>query len=301
MQLAIIGATASMRWRRAIPVLVRWTMSCLAACLVALASSSAAASSCALPAEPTVLDALASVEGPLPALPELAASDPARVLLQRSSRRVEGEDVVAVDAEIAASDVYGVPWPTAAGNESDRSPTAQAVAAWAEAASRSVSAYGVFVHDRSLGAIVAAGTYWTSPLLDRLEVTRLTAPWPGAMPNARLLAASGSCRVDVRTWLELPVELVEQMTALDDDEADASTSVYLVANVPGRDPARSWIDLDELLDAVTFDHPATRDATSFYAWFVGPSANPVTLARALPRVRSNLGPRALWGLVQDLR
>ncbi|MDZ7707663.1 MAG: hypothetical protein U5J97_07165 [Trueperaceae bacterium] len=239
-------------------------------------------------------DALASIEGPLPALPELAASDPARTLLQDPSRRSEGD---AVDPEIAAGQVYGVPWPAVA---EDHAPTAQAVAAWAQAASRSVSAYGVFVHDRSLGAIVAAGTYWTSPLVDRLEVTRLAAPWPGAMPNARLLATSGSCRVTVRTWLELPVELVEEMTALD-DETDASASVYLVANVPGGDPARSWIDLDELLDAVTFDHPATRDATSFYLWFVGPSANPVTLARALPRVRSNLGPRALWGLVQDLR
>lgn len=289
---------------------------CLAACLVALAASSAAASTCSLPSQPSALDAMVSIEGPLPALPELASSGPARTLLQRPVRR--GEDA-AVDLELAASEVYGVPWPPAAGGEAASSvaaggetaggetvdgdaPPAEAVAAWARAAAGSVSAYGVFVHDRSLGAIVAAGTYWTSPLLDRLEVSRLAAPWPGAMPNARLLAASGSCLVEVRTWLELPVELVEDLTAIDADADDGEgAAVYLVATVPGSDPARSWIDLDELLAAATFDHPATRDATSFHAWFAGSRASPVTLARALPRVRSNLGPRALWGLVQDLR
>ena len=263
-----------------------------------VATGATAAWACTLPPRPGLVDALVSVEGRLPALPELAVSDAARVLLQRPLDRGEPSSA---GLEIAASEVYGVPWP-AAGPQQAQDDVARAadVADWARAASRSVSAYGVFVRDSALGAIVATGTYWTSPLLDRLEVRRLDGPWPGSMPNARLLAAAGSCQVPARTWLELPIELVEEMTTPDERAGDEAY-VYLVANVPGGEPARRWIGLDELPAAVTFDHPATRDAVAFHAWFAGPTVDPVTLARALPRVRSNLGPRALWGLVQDLR
>ncbi|MCA1790155.1 MAG: hypothetical protein LC667_09940, partial [Thioalkalivibrio sp.] len=93
--------TAPLRWRRAWPSLIRW----LTACLLALASSGAAASACALSARPTLLDALTRIEGPLPALPELAASDAARVLLQRPLHRGEEQSI---GVEIAASEVYGV-------------------------------------------------------------------------------------------------------------------------------------------------------------------------------------------------
>ena len=294
MPLAIVGATASVRWRRA-----RWTLvRGLTASLVALVASGATAAwACALPAQPSLVDALVSIEGRLPALPELAASDAARLLLQRPLQHAAAPSVA---LEIAASEVYGVPWPAEDVENAEGDAPPPAIAEWARTASRSVSAYGVFVRDRSLGAIVAAGTYWASPLLDRLEVRRLDGPWPGSMPNARLLATAGSCQVQARTWLELPIELLTEMTTLDESTAD-DAYVYLVVTLPGGEPARRWIGLDELVAAVTFDHPATRDAVAFHAWFAGPTVDPVTLARALPRVRSNLGPRALWGLVQDLR
>ena len=289
------GATASSRWRCARRTLGRG----LTAGLVALfASAATVAWACTLPLQPSLTDALIAIEGRLPALPELAVSEAARRLLQRPLDRCEGSSA---GLAIAASEVYGVPWPATVGQEAQGDAAAAAdVADWVRSASGSVSAYGVFVRDRSLGAIVAAGTYWTSPLLDRLEVRKLEGPWPGSMPNTRLLASAGSCQVRARTWLELPIELVEEMTTAD-ERADDEAYVYLVANVPGGEPARRWIGVDELVAAVTFDHPATRDAVSFHAWFAGPTIDPVALARALPRVRSNLGPRALWGLVQDLR
>ena len=52
---------------------------------------------------------------------------------------------------------------------------------------------------------------------------------------------------------------------------------------------------------MTFRHIATFDLDAFTAWFAGESPGPVALTRALPQLRSSLGPRDLWALLRDVR
>ena len=251
--------------------------------VVALASFAALACS----PEPLPHDfasALASVEGALPPVPEVVASPDGKAVLEGLGR----PPGTAPDPLAAVGRIYGAPL---AG-----SLDGAAWDAWADRAARRVRAYGVFVRDAASGRIVAAGSYWVSPLVDRLQVVRLSAPVVAREPSAELLWAVGSCRVPVREWIVIDVDVARDLLT-----ASGDVQAYLVAKGgPGEAPQRRWVGGDELLAAATFAHPATADLNAFSLWFVGSGPGPVALARAVPRVRSTLGPSDLWALIRGV-
>lgn len=229
--------------------------------------------------------AVATVEGALPPVPEVVASPDGKAVLASLGPRpgATPEPIAAAgrvyDEPLAAS-MYGA-----------------ALDAWAERAARHVRAYGVFVRDGSSGRIVAAGSYWVSPLVDRLQVVRLAAPVTTLEPSAELLRALGSCHVPVREWIVIELDVARDLLT-----ASGDVHAYLVAKGgPGEVPVRRWVEGGDLMEAAAFMHPATEDLASFSAWFVGSGPGPVALARAVPRVRSTLGPKDLWELIRGIR
>lgn len=233
----------------------------------------------------SLADAVTRIEAALPSVPEVVAAPDAKTVLEA----LDGPARATAEAYRSASRIYGEPL----------SPDADAVAlaSWAARAAAGVRAYGVFVRDDG-GRLVAAGAYWVSPLATRLQVVRLDeARTYAGVPDAGLLEVVGSCLVSVRDWIEIPTSVLgDLLTASDDVQA------YLVAaGGPGGATQRRWVDGDEVLEAATFAHPATSDLHAFSMWFVGSGPGPAALARALPRVRSTLGPGDLWTLIRGVR
>lgn len=258
----------------------------LAAAIVIGASSWASATACGPGGAPwSLAGAVTRIEAALPPVPEVVAAPDAKTVLEA----LDGP--ARADAELyrAASRVYGEPLSPDA--------DAAALASWAARAAAGVRAYGVFVRDDG-GRLVAAGAYWVSPLATRLQVVRLDERRSGAGgPDAALLDAVGSCLVPVREWIEVPTSVLGDLLA-----ASGDVQAYLVADGgPGGAPQRRWVDGDDLLAAATFAHPATADLHAFSMWFVGSGPGPVALARAVPRVRSTLGPSDLWTLIRGIR
>jgi hypothetical protein len=258
----------------------------LATAIALGASSLASAVACGPVGAPRSLaDAVTRIESALPSVPEVVASPDAKTVLEAL------DDPPRADAELyrAASRVYGEPL----------SPDADAVAltSWAARAAAGVRAYGVFVRDDG-GRLVAAGAYWVSPLATRLQVVRLDeARIDAGVPDAALLETVGSCLVSVRDWIEIPTSVLDDLLTASDD-----VQAYLVADGgPGAATQRRWVDGDDLLEAAGFTHPATADLHAFSMWFVGSGPGPVALARAVPRVRSTLGPSDLWTLIRGVR
>lgn len=250
------------------------------------AFSGAVAHACTedVPASSGLTAAIGQVEGTLPTVPEVANGTDAALVLR--ALRDGSEDADTLDA---AGRLYRV---SLAANAD-----AAAVGAWASVAAESVRAYGVFVRDADAGRIVAAGAYWVSPLVTRLHVVRLPNDASSRLPDQALLDAVGSCEVEVDEWIEIPIDLADRLIARSD-----GAQAYLAWMEPGRSSAeRRWIDVDALLEAAAFRHPATSGLSSFSAWFVGSGPGPVALGRALPRVRSSLGPRDLWTLIRGIR
>ncbi len=230
-------------------------------------------------------DAIARVEADLPSVPEVVRHPDAKTVLE-ALRRPPTPTVGSYDA---AARVYGAPL--------DPTSDVQALRAWAVLAARGVRAYGLFVEDETGGRIVAAGAYWVSPLVSRLQVVRLDAPIDGRTPDAEALAAVGSCHVGVRDWIVIPSEVANDLL-----RASEEVQVYLVASGgPDEQPVRRWLDGAELLEAASFVHPATAGLGGFSAWFVGSGPGPLVLARALPKVRATLGPGDLWELIRGIR
>lgn len=230
-------------------------------------------------------DAVTRIEASLPSAPEVVAPPDAKTVLSS----LDGPARADAEAYRAASRIYGEPL----------SPDADAVAlaAWADRAAARVRAYGVFVRDDE-GRLVAAGAYWVSPLATRLQVVRLDEDGvDGDVPDAALLDAVGSCLVPVRDWIEIPTRVLADLL-----DASGDVQAYLVADGgPGGATQRRWVDADDLLAAATFAHPATADLHAFSMWLVGSGPGPVALARAVPRVRSTLGPNDLWTLIRGIR
>lgn len=256
----------------------------LAAAIVAAIAGGASHACADGPAPNDLSDAIARIEGDLPAVPEVA-SGPDAALVMRALRdgREDGE------SRDAAGRLYRIPL-AASADAADIGP-------WTRAAAQSVRAYGVFVRDTDADRIVAAGAYWVSPLVTRLHVVRLPDDAASRMPDAALLEVVGSCEVEVDEWIEIPVDIADRLIARSD-----GAQAYLAGSEPGdASPRRRWVDVDALLDAAAFRHPATSGLSSFSAWFVGSGPGPVALGRALPRVRSSLGPRDLWALIRGIR
>lgn len=228
--------------------------------------------------------AIHGIEAGLPPAPEVAGTSDAKTVLEA----LAGESVSDAELFHAAGRVYGEPVHA----EADGT----ALAAWASHAASDVHAYGLFVRDDG-GRLVAAGSYWLSPLVERLRVVRMDRGTGARLPDELLLDAVGSCLVQVRDWIEVPIRVLDDLL-----EATPDVQVYLVADGDSGDTVqRHWIAADELLAAATFAHPTTADLTAFSAWFVGAGPGPVALGRALPRVRSSLGPRDLWTLIRGIR
>lgn len=230
-------------------------------------------------------DAVTRIEAALPPVPEVVAAPDAKTVLEA----LDGPARADAEAYRAASRVYGEPLSLDA--------DAAALASWAARAAAGVSAYGVFVRDDA-GGLVAAGAYWVSPLATRLQVVRLDEDRVDAgVPDAALLDAVGSCLVPVRDWIEVPTSVLDDLLI-----ASGDVQAYLVADGgPGGATQRRWVDGDDLLAAATFAHPATADLHAFSMWLVGSGPGPVALARALPRVRTTLGPSDLWTLIREIR
>jgi hypothetical protein len=227
--------------------------------------------------------ALTRLEPGLVAMPELAESEDGRRVLRALGGA--GDETAAL---AALARLYDAPiW----------SGTPSPWAGWTNRAARQVAAYGLFVRDEGSGTIVAAGAYWASPLLPRLHVVRLDRPVDVARPDDRLMARVGGCALRVDEWIEIPAELLLRTI-----REDAEASVLLAApSEEAGPPIRLWLRGEDLLEAVTFRHIATFDLDAFSAWFAGEGPGPVALTRALPQLRSSLGPRDLWALLRDVR
>jgi hypothetical protein len=227
--------------------------------------------------------ALERLEPGLVAMPELVRDPDARQVL-----RAFGGAADETAGAAAAARLYAAP--VAADAPQDWQ-------AWTRRAAGSVRAYGLFVRDEPSGRIVAAGTYWASPLLPRLRVVRLEAHVDADRPDAALLRAVSGCVVPVREWIVIPAGLLASTL-----QEDADADVLLAApSRRGGPPLRRWLRGDDLLEAVTFQHIATADLDAFSAWFAGEGPGPMALTRALPQLRSSLGPRDLWALLRDVR
>lgn len=102
----------------------------------------------------------------------------------------------------------------------------------------------------------------------------------------------GSCAVPVRDWVTAP-EATARRLFLTAEEA----RMYVV----GSEPEGEWpllVEEGSETDYFAFAHPDVSGLDAFAAVFTGPSLGPATLARMLPSVRTNLGPRGLLRLFE---
>lgn len=235
---------------------------------------------------PTLHALLTNVEGHVPRSEEVGRTQAASDLLVLLQDEGTLDDAVA-----AAARLYGVAPPHLGADVATRNAALQA---WLTSLAARVSAHGVLLRDGESGAILAAGTYSISPLLERLRVVPLDPSLAYAERDA-ILDQLATCFVEVDTWIEIPTTVIEALLG-EHDEA----YIYLaVTTIDGEDDAR-WVPARRLVDVVTFDHVATRDAASFSAWFIGAGVSPFRLARLLPAIRSNATPRRLLDLITSI-
>ncbi len=246
---------------------------------LALGGGAAQPAPCPPDADRPAERALLAIEGALPDAATVLAKGPDRTLLE--TVRAGDEDV---DLLPVASAAYGVAIPPAT---TDVDPWA----AWTAAAAEAVTAYAVLLEDAA-GDVVAHGTYWASPWLERLEVRRVGKGTVDPYAPAGL-AALGSCRVTPDGWVAVPARTLAGVAATAEGR-----SVYLAPETAdGRDLSPAWIDATDLPAAVRFAHPATRDAERFHAWFAGPPLPAPVWLSVAGQVRSSVPADALLATV----
>ncbi|MDR9390521.1 MAG: hypothetical protein RI554_00665 [Trueperaceae bacterium] len=256
----------------------------LGACVVVATSGwgTAQPDGCPPAAADPAAQALLAIEGALPDAASVLAKGPDRTLLERVRAGDDEVDLLAV-----ASAAYGVAVPPG-------TPDVDAWRAWTDVAAEAVTAYAVLL-EAAPGEVVAQGTYWASPWLERLTVRRLDAP-PDDPYAPEAWAALGSCRVTPDGWIAVPAATLRDVAGNAPERY-----AYLAPEGPdGRDLPGVWIDAADLPDAVRFDHPAVRDADRFHAWFAGPPLPFLVWASVVPQVRSSVDPDALLTTVLEI-
>lgn len=197
----------------------------------------------------------------------------------------------------ALARAYDTPWPAAV--LEGEGPDEAALQHWRATAAERVRPYAILVEDDGrAGELAFLGAYWTSPLSDRLRVVRPPrGATVGRAPGA-ILDALETCAVEVQEWIIGDASLAQRLLSRE----SGSPSMFVAGwREETNRVVRTWVAPEDVLDALRFDHPATRDLPSFSAWFTGSGPGPVAVARAMPGVRSSMGPRALFRLLRDIQ
>ncbi|MDZ7800689.1 MAG: hypothetical protein U5K81_07850 [Trueperaceae bacterium] len=196
----------------------------------------------------------------------------------------------------ALARAYDTPWEEAV-QDGGAGPSDAALRRWQRAAAERVRPYAILVEEEGdEGRLAFLGAYWTSPVIDRLRVVRPPGDGSVATTPGAILDALETCAVEVEEWIVGGPALARRLLSASD-----GPTMLVVGRRQEGGMVRAWIGPDEVLAALQFEHPATRELTSFSAWFSGSGPGPVALARALPGVRSSMGPRALLRLVRGIR
>ena len=281
----------------------------LAVFVVALAGTVAHAA-CTLPAAP--LPALAAAVQLLePALPrslvtagiELPNEHPHyEDLLYLRERRVlprgVGADPLGPEAWQAALDVvaswYDLPG-VAAGDPQDEATVAADLGALFEQARRAVRPAALIAwqpEDRT--QLAFQGMVWNWSAYPRLIVWRVDPDDDRVGTDLRAMArALGTCAYEVNAYVAASAPVARDLFL-----AENRARMYIVGSepdLPGAWPAE--VPAGEEVDVFAFSHPLVAPVDAYSAVFVGDAAPVLTMARLLPRVRTNLSPIGLARLL----
>lgn len=245
------------------------------------------------PPQPLPMDVhvlLDSVEGTVPELPDLARTLQGQELLSLLENEVAFDQIWPIlQAVYDLKPTTALDIATASGSQRD-----EFVATLASTLASTIDSYAVLVRDQPSNEWLAIGMYTSSPLLERLRVVRLPESARSAQRET-LLTLLATCHHRADTWIEVPAESLSTVLQQQHD-GFMLTSVRTYAST---NEVR-WVPLPGFLDAISFRHPATRDATAFSAWFTSTSLSFFDIAPLLTSVNSNVEGRELFQALGEL-